>query len=158
MKRTYFLMGILCIGMLVLGVVFAGGTFGMYVNAPALIIVVLLPSFIVSGVFGPRTYFRSFRLAFAGTEATVEELKTGVALFSLLGKSYLLTGFITTMIGIVAILGELKETSELGIPVAIALLTLFYSLILVFLVAAPFKVGHERKLLELEARGAEGRG
>jgi len=153
MKRTYFIFLILSIGMLILGIVFAGAVLGLYFNVPAFIIVVFLPAFMVIGVFGLQTFLRSFRLAFDGTEATAEQLTTGAALFSMLGRSLLLTGFITTMIGLIAMLGELRDKSELGRTVAIALITLFYSLILIFLISAPFRFAHEKRLAEMNREG-----
>ncbi len=149
MKRTYLIFLVLAIGMLILGIVFAGAVLGLYFNVPAFIIVVFLPAFMVIGVYGLQTFLRSFRLVFDGTEATSEQHVTGAALFSMLGRSLLLTGFITTMIGLIAMLGELREKSELGRTVAIALITLFYSLILMLLVSVPFKFAHEKRLAEM---------
>ena len=149
MKKTYFIFLILCIGLLILGIVFTGAIIGLYLNFPAIVIVVLLPSFAVIGAFGFSTFLRSFRLAFAGTNATVKQLKTGVALFAAFGRCLLLTGVITSMIGLIGMLGDLREAHELGRAIAISLVTLFYALILIFIVTIPFKAAHERRLLEL---------
>ena len=151
MKKSYFIFLVLCLGMLVLGVVFAGAKIGLYLNLPALIVVVFLPSFIVTGVYGLPAFLKAFRLAFHGTQATVEQLKTGAALFKMLGSCVLLTGFITTMIGLIAMLGNLMEAMAIGKTIAIAMITLFYSVILVFLVTLPFKSAYDKRLAEMGA-------
>ena len=130
--------------MLILAMVFAGANIGLFVNLPALIVVVFLPCFNVIGVFGFRAFLRSFRLAYIGNGATKEELATGAAIFSLLSKSLLLTGLITSIIGLITILGNLQTTQGMGKVLAIALLTIFYSLILMFLVALPYKHAFDR--------------
>ena len=144
MKKSYLIFLVLSIGMLVVAVVFAGANIGLFVNLPALIVVVFLPCFIVIGVFGFQAFLRSFRLAYIGNDATKEELVTGAAIFSLLGKSLLLTGLITSMIGLITILGNLQTAQEIGKVLAIALITLLYSLILIFLVALPHKHAFDR--------------
>jgi len=149
MGKSYLIFVVLCLGVLLLAVVLAGANIGIYVSLPALIIVVLLPSCIVIGVFGLSAFFTSFKNAFIGTETTKSELATGSALFSLFSRCLLLTGFITSMIGLIALLGELKEPGELGRTIALALITLFYSLILVFLVTLPYKYAYDRRLIEV---------
>ncbi len=148
MKKSYFIFVVLCLGFLLLGVVFAGTRISLFLNIPALIVVIFPPSFIVIAVYGLSPFFNSFRLAFQGTHATVEELKTGVALFRTLTISVLLIGFITMMIGLIAILGNPVGADELGKLFAIALITLFYSLILIFLVIIPFKAAFEKRIVE----------
>ena len=154
MKKSYFIFVVLCLGLLLLGVVFAGAKIGTYLSLPALVIVVFLPSFVVIGVYGLPTFFKSFRLAFQGNDATTEQLETGALLFKMLGGSVLLTGFITTMIGVIAMLANLMDAVEIGKMIAIALITLFYSLILIFLVAAPFKSACEKRLGEMGVKGS----
>ena len=154
MKKSYFIFVVLCIGLLLLGVVFAGAKIGIYLSIPALVVVLFLPSFIVCGVYGLPVFLKSFRLAFHGNDATIEQLKTAAALFGMLGCSVLLTGFITTMIGFIAMLSNLMGAGEIGKMIALALITLFYSLNLVFLVTLPFKSAIENRLTLMSTEGA----
>ena len=151
MKKTYFIFVLLSLGMLVLAIVFAGANIAAFISLPAIIVTVFLPAFVAIGVFGLPAFFTSFRLAFHGSQASVEELKTGAAMFKMLGSCILLTGFITSMIGAITMLVDLNDKYEIGIAIAIAVMTFFYSLILFLLIALPFKTAYEKRLIETGA-------
>lgn len=148
MKKSYFVSVLLSLGLLVAAIITAGANILAFLSIPAFIATVFLPVFVTIGVFGLSTFFSSFRLAFQGGEASARELKTAFSLFRLLGNSILLTGFITAMVGFVAILATLQGKDELGSNLVLALMTLFYSLILFLLVALPFKTAIEKRLAD----------
>ena len=147
MKKMYPVWVVIGIGMFVLAIVFAGAPVSLYLSLPALIVVVLPPVFLTLGSFGWTGFWRSFRIAFEGVSATRLELKTGVKLFGALRRFLLLTGIITTMIGLIAMLSSLNQPDEIGHVVALALITLFYSLNLIFFVAIPFSAALKTRLL-----------
>jgi flagellar motor component MotA len=151
MKKSYIIFLLLGLGVLVAAIITAGASIPLFLNIPALIVVLFLPTFVVIGVFGLRTFFRSFNLSESTSNTTKEELDTGASLFSMFSRCLLLTGFITTMIGFIAILGNLQSAQEIGKAVALALITLFYSFILVLLVTLPYTYAYKRRLSELNA-------
>ena len=155
MSRTYPIWLVLGLAMFVLGIVFSDANIGLYVNLPALIVVVFPPAFLVLSSFGWSEYGRSFRVAFRGVSASRQEMKTGVRLFGVLQRYLLLAGFIATMIGAIAMLGNLYGADEIGPVVAIALIALFYSLLLIFFVAIPFRSALENRLIVTAGAGGE---
>ncbi len=148
MKKSYPIWAILGLGMLALGVVMAGANVAAYISLPALIVVVLPPFFLVVGGFGLSVLGRSFHVAFLGVPTTPQELEMGVSLFGALQRYLLLTGLITTMIGFIAMLSNLYETNQIGPMIALALITLFYSMMLILAVTVPFKSALEKRLIE----------
>jgi len=146
MKKSYFVSVLLSLGLIVAAIITAGADILAFLSIPAFIATVFLPVFVTIGVFGLSAFFSSFRLAFHGSEAAVDELKAAFSLFKMLGNSILLTGFITSMIGFITILASLFGKDEVGSAIALALMTLFYSLILFLLVALPFKTAIEKRL------------
>lgn len=52
------------------------------------------------------------------------------------------------MIGLITMLSDLADKHDIGIAIAIAVMTLFYSLILFFLVVLPFKTACDKRIME----------
>lgn len=148
MKKSYPFWMILALGLFVLAIVFAGAKIGVYVSLPAFMVVVLPPLFLVVAVYGFAAVGRSFRVAFERVSATRQELQIGVSFFGALQRYLLLTGLITTMIGFIAMLANLYEAAGIGPMVALALVTLLYSLMFILTVTVPFRSALEKRLLE----------
>ena len=148
MKKSYPFWMILTLGLFVLAIVFAGAKVTTYASLPAFLVVVFPPFVLVVAVHGLAGIGRSFRVAFEGVAATRQELETGASLFGSLQRYLLLTGLITTMIGLIAMLANLYEADGIGPVVALALITLFYSLMFILTVAVPFRSALEKRLIE----------
>jgi len=150
MKKSYFYLVILALGMFVLGVVFSGVGIDMYVYLPAFIVVVLPPAFLSAAAFGLSSCIRSFHVAFDSVPATPGELRVGIQFFNGLRRSLLLTGLVTMMIGIIAVLATRDVDDGIGPLVAIALITLLYALVFIFAVVVPFRSALEKRLIQAE--------
>ena len=149
MKKSYFVWVVLSIGIFFLGVVFTEAPIAAFVYIPAITIVVLAPALLLAGIYGLPAFGRSFKIAFSPSAASLEELKIGARLFASMQRLLVLTGIITTMFGLVAILTELEDASRLGPNLALAMITLLYSLMLIFTVAIPFKNALENRIDEV---------
>lgn len=149
MRKDYLIWMLLSVGVFIVAIIFTGANITVFVYPEALIIVVFAPTFLTIAVYGLPAFGRSFRIAFRGVASSRKELNTGVKLFGTLQRFLLLTGLVTTMIGLIAMLANLVDESQIGPNLSLALITLFYSLMIVFTVASPFKSALENKLNEM---------
>lgn len=150
MNRYYFVAAALVVGVLTLGVVFAAARLGAFLDFPCLIMVVVPPALLSLAAFPPRVVGRSFRVAFARQQAAEADLRQAIVVFRFVERSLLVSGFIGALVGIVAILSQLREVEvqKLGQGFALLLITVFYALVIVLIVAVPFRAAVERRLAE----------
>ena len=148
MNRYYFIALVLVLGVLALGIVFAAARLNAFLDYPCLIMVVVPPALLCLAAFPPRVVGRSFLVAFARQEASEADLHQAVVFFRFLERSALVAGFIGALIGIVAILSQLREVevAKLGQGFALLLITVFYALVLMLVVTVPFRAAVERRL------------
>lgn len=111
------------------------GVLASFIDLPSIILILSfsIPMLMASGLF--TDFIRGFRIM--GQKVNIWSLlelkKTEVAL-KLMVKLLLLSGLLGGMIGVVAIASGLSEIGKIGPNLAIALLTLLYSALLVFIV------------------------
>jgi flagellar motor component MotA len=150
MNRFYFVAVVLALGVLALGMVFAAAKPGAFLDWASLIVVTVPALVLCLAAFPPRVIGRSFRSAFSRQEASEPDLHQAVAFFRFLERAFLLSGFIAALIGIVTILSQLREVAmeNIGRGFALLLISVFYSLILMLLLAVPFRAAVERRLAE----------
>jgi flagellar motor component MotA len=150
MNRYYFAAVALVLAVLALGIVFAAARLNAFLDWPCLIMVIVPPGLLSLAAFPPRVVGRSFRVAFSRQKATEPELRQAAWFFRFLERSVLVAGFIGALIGVVAILSQLREVEvqRLGQGFALLLITVFYALVLVLVVTVPFRAAVERRLAE----------
>jgi len=150
MNRFYFVGVALVLGVLVLGMIFAAARIGFFVDMPS-VLMVIVPAVILSlAAFPPRVIGRSFSAAFSRREASEADLRQAVVFFRFVERTVLLSGFIAALLGIVTILSLLRGIAmeNIGQGFALLLLSVFYSLVLMLVVAVPFRAAVERRLAE----------
>lgn len=111
------------------------GVLASFIDLPSIILILSfsIPMLMASGLF--TDFIRGFRIMGqkVNTWSLLELKKTEVAL-RLMVKLLPLSGLLGSMIGVVAIASGFSEISKIGPNLAIALLTLLYSVLLVFIV------------------------
>jgi len=147
MKRFYPLSVIVFLGIVVVGIVLAGAVLGVFVSLASLIIVVGLPAALVFATHSPGEIGRAFAAPYRSDNAP--ELKASVVFFAGLQRYLLWSGFLATMIGAITLLAALGDATQIGRGAALALLTVFYSIILNLLLALPFRHAAEKRLARL---------
>ncbi|MBT3273119.1 MAG: hypothetical protein HN368_08205 [Spirochaetales bacterium] len=146
MKKSYFIGLLLSLGMMAVAVLSAGADFGAFISLPAFIVVIFTPALLIISMFGLSVFGRSFSVAFHGVAATQKELETGIRLFRAFQNCLMLIGFITSLIGLISILAMLMDATQIGPNLALALITLLYSMILIFGVTVPFRSALENRI------------
>jgi flagellar motor component MotA len=150
MNRFYFVGVILVLCVLVFGMLFAAAGIGYFVDFASLIMVVIPAVILCLVTFPPRVIGRSFTVAFNRQTASEAELRQAAVFFRTLKRFILLSGFIAALIGIVTILWQQQDmpTAKISQGFAVLLISVFYSLILILVLAVPFRAAVERKLAE----------
>ena len=146
MKKTYFLSVPLFLAVLVMAIISSAARITLYLCLPCLIMVTATPFFMLLATFTPREMGRSFRVAFDGVPADEGSLRSAAAFFRTAQTYVLLTGFIGAMIGVVAMLAELTDETQLGFGLALAFMTILYSICLLFTLVVPFRTAVRRRI------------
>jgi flagellar motor component MotA len=150
MTRFYPIAFVLFLAICAAAVVMSGGRVAFIISIPSLLVVVVTAVVLSLGNFSVGEIGRCFRVAFRRSPAQRAELHNALAFFDALVRYLLVSGFIGTLIGSMAMLGNLTDQSALGRGTALALTTILYALILWVGVVVPFRTGVRRKLTELE--------
>jgi flagellar motor component MotA len=148
MKWFYLVAVVLVLAMIALGVMFAAGKVSYFLDWPSVIMVVF-PTLVLSlATFPPAVIGRSFAAAFDRRTSTEVELRTAATFFRALQGYLLLSGLLAALLGVMTILAGLKADTNVAGGAALLLVSVFYSLVLILLVALPFRASIERRLAE----------
>lgn len=148
MRKIYPVSLIVFFVLVALGIVFSGPGFVVYLNIPSLVVVIGFPASLLLATHSLREIGAAFRASRSGTGRG--ELQAAVVFFSAMQRYVLWSGVLATMIGVIAILSTLGAGEHVGMGGAIALITVFYSIMLNLAVALPFRHAAEKRLAELD--------
>ena len=123
---------------LVLGILFilitalmCAGNIIWYLDTPSLLLIMVLMLILLFMCGLTKDFFRGITFFFGKRkDISFEELNHTLAAFKLVLIALPLEGFTASLIAFVAILGKLDDVSKLGPNIAVAILTLLYSLII----------------------------
>ena len=123
---------------LVLGILFVlitawmcAGNIIWYLDTPSLLLILALMLILLFMSGLSKDFFRGIAFFFGkNKEITFEEWKRALAAFKLVLIALPMGGFAATLIAFVAIIGNLDDVSKLGPSMAVAILTLLYSLVI----------------------------
>ena len=156
MSRLYWMWLVIVFGLIVVAIVFAAGNL-LFIDVPSMI-VVLVPVLAMSfAAFSPREMRRSFHAAFSREAVEPGELKAASVFFAALSRYIILSGLIGVLTGIISLLGAISRNPDVKSNAAggfaLLLVSAFYAIILLLVVAVPFRAAVDKKL----ARSHEGR-
>lgn len=123
---------------LVIGILFilitawmCAGSIIWYLDTPSLLLIVALMLILLFMSGLTKDFFRGITLFFGkNKEISLEELNRTLAAFKLVLIALPMGGLAATLIAFVAIIGNLNDVSKLGPSMAVAILTLLYSVII----------------------------
>lgn len=129
-----------------LGTVFSGAHFIVYLDAASLVLVLGLTLVMLRTSWSFRAMGRQFRTSL-DDEADKPALEEAV-LFFLSARRYLaLAAGFAVFLGVIAILTNLQDRTKLGPNFAIALLSVFYAIILMVAICVPLETAARRRLI-----------
>jgi flagellar motor component MotA len=150
MKKMYFLVGILALLLIGFAVFVSGGSILWVLDLPSLIMVTLFAFFLSLSNFSPKEIAGFYSLAFKKDSGNRKELMRGINYFESMKVYILSSGILGTVIGFIAILGDLSDKSKFGMALSLTLITLLYGILLFNIVVIPFRTALKNRLAELE--------
>ncbi len=152
MRKMYVVGAVLFIAMIVGAIITSGGRMVAYLNIPSFIMVAA-PTFVLLLMnFSVREMGRSFAAGFKKEAANLDDLKKGFIFFQSMQFYLILSGILGTLVGAIAMLSSLRDSSRIGWGAALALITMLYGIIFFMLVALPFKTGIKKRIIEAGAK------
>jgi flagellar motor component MotA len=127
-----------------LATVVSGGNLMNFVDIPTFFIVGLFPFLFTSVLFG----FREMKAAYTTAlqkELDVDRISKSQGFFDVFGTAIWIMGMIGTLIGFVAMLSNLDDTSSIGPNIALSILSIFYSGMLYLIAVLPFTLFLKKK-------------
>ncbi|MFP4562738.1 MAG: MotA/TolQ/ExbB proton channel family protein [Spirochaetia bacterium] len=151
MKKGYFFSIIIFLVLIVAAVITSGGKMGYFLNLPSFLMVTLITLTLLRGSFSFREMGKYFKIAFEDSiEAPRGEIKNGIQFFRIMQIYLIVSGFLGTVIGAMAMLSALEMSVRVGFGASLALLTLLYGIIFTLLIPVPFRSGLEKRLNKLD--------
>ena len=150
MKRLYFLMLALVVGIICLAIVVSARTRILYfIHAPSTMLVVLTSLLLTLSSFSPSEIADSFCLGFKKDGTDPAKLRKGILFFDTLRNYVILSGLTGVFIGLIAMLAEINDTSKIGLAMSMTLLAFLYAVVFLLIVVVPFRTGLKKRLDEV---------
>jgi hypothetical protein len=154
MKKTYFLYLVLFIAVLVY-VMIVVGCVGCFLDIGSLLMVLLCTLFMLKANYSFGEMGRYFSCAFSCKNPWIVDIKNGIIFFKTMQKYLFISGGLGVLMGMIGMLAMLEDPNKIGAGMALALITVLYSLFFNMAVAIPFKIGLEKQLVKTESAGSE---
>lgn len=148
MRKMYVVGAVLFIALIIGAIITSGSLPRYYLNIPSFIMVAGITFVLLLMNFSVREMGRSFAAGFRTKEVNLEDLKTGFIFFQTMQFYLLISGFLGTMIGVMAMLVHLKDSTRVTSGAALSLMTVLYGFFFLALIAIPFKTGIKKRIVE----------
>ena len=100
-----------------------GGTSKYFIDIPSVAIILVLPTLLLLVNYKFNEILKFHKLAFAKTATSTKEIEQGITMFKSLGQYYILIAALGFLTGMVHVLANIGNPSEIGPPLAVAILT-----------------------------------
>ncbi len=148
MKKSYFILLAVSIGIIILAVNFAKASPLVFFDPVSIMLTYIPTVLILLAVYSPGEFINAFGNAWRGRESSISELKNSIAFFKTAEKLLLVMGIIGLMLGCILMLTAKWEAEKFAFGLSYALICLLYAFLTIFLVTIPFRNALEKKLNE----------
>ncbi len=147
MRKTYFINLILYTAILILAMFIVGCT-ACFFDIPSLLMVLLPTLLMLLTCYKLSEMGKYFSIAFSDKKADTAVIEKGIGFFKTMQKYLFIASGVGVMIGLIAMLATLDDPEYIGKGIALALLTMLYSLYFTMIIAIPFRSALEKKLVQ----------
>ncbi len=144
MRKTYFISLILYTAILILAM-FIVGCIACFFDIPSLLMVLLPTLLMLLTCYRLSEMGQYFSIAFSDKKADPVELEKGIGFFKAMQKYLFIASGVGVMMGLIAMLATLDDPEYIGKGLALALLTMLYSLYFTIIIAVPLRSALEKK-------------
>ncbi|MDC7125189.1 MAG: MotA/TolQ/ExbB proton channel family protein [Spirochaetales bacterium] len=150
MKKSYILSLIVLIATMLFAMI-CSGCVSCFLDIGSLFMVIIPTFFMLIANYSLNEIGSSFVEGFRKEQIDSTRLKTGIIFFKSMQKYLIFSGMLGVFTGVIAMLAMLDNPEKFGAGLALALLTVLYSLFFSMAVAIPFRTGLEKRLAEFES-------
>jgi hypothetical protein len=138
------------LGILITGMMIALDSMdiSIYIDPPSFYILLVPVLLLLKSQFSWADMGEAFAIGFSRKPVEKARLKKALLFFTVLQKYLMWTGLIGLMLGIIAMFSSFSDYIAVGRGLAVALLVVFYALILTLTIALPFQYGLKKKITE----------
>lgn len=151
MKKFYIIALILVFGSIFTGMIIGTNNLDgllFFVDPPSFLILFLPVILLLKSQFSWKEIGSAFAIGFKKNGVSETELKKALLFFKALQKYSICAGIIGLMTGGIFIFNYVSDSIALSRSFAVALLVVFYAVILNFTVALPFQFGLKKRIIE----------
>ena len=148
MKRSYFIVLPAAIAFISWTINWSGSLL-YFLDLLSVVFMVALPLLIALATYSPAEIVDCFAVAFSKERVDIGRIEKGIHFFSILRSYLIITALIAFMIGFILIMATVEDLSQIGPYAAVAVVCIYYALLLILLVTIPFKAGLEKKKIEM---------
>jgi flagellar motor component MotA len=150
MKARRYLVSLFCaLACIVFGIYASGGTLLVYVDIPSVLCVVCVTVAMLRSGYGFREMGAAFAAALS-SRAEAPALERAELFFAQMRRYLYVSGILSTFLGFIAMFRLFKDPERFMPNLAVALIVVFYALLLDLAVALP--LGHMAKRALAEAK------
>ena len=145
MKIAYIINILIAICLLLAAMSWGGGIH-LFFDIASFILTPVLPIIVILCTFRFSEILQAFGNVLKNRNENVSSIKTGILFFNTFQSYLIYAAALSFIIGMILILAHADEISQIGPPLAMALLTVFYSMTVILIVVAPFRAGLRKML------------
>ena len=149
MFRKFWLPILVVVGMLVYIPLVTNSWFWPLLDLPSLLIMLVLAPLPPCLIHGAANIATAFKAPFA-TSTSRRELQTSLAFFQALSGSVFGFAACAASIGVIAMMRNLEDPTQIGPNMAVAILSFLYAAVIHVLLVLPFVINARKRLVELE--------
>lgn len=150
MQRFFVIPLLMGVALVITALFFNGAGIGLYWDVPSFILCLGIPYLVLSSTFSHREMAAAYRNAVTLADLSILEVKRGLVFFRAMERQLYFAGAGATFYGIIAMLAHSEDSTMIGKGLAVALITLLYSILFNQFGIAPFKNALEKKIAKLE--------
>lgn len=136
--KAYLLNLIIILAVVIAVILFLGGDLLWFLDFQSILFVFIVTLSSVLMTNGIRDFGRFHKAAFSQTDEDRDFLSRAVNCFRTLRINLMAAGVVGAAIGLITMLGNLRDTSHMGPSLATALMTVFYAFLLQLVWVNPF--------------------
>ena len=147
-KRSYFIILPVAVAF-ISWIINWSGSLLHFLDLLSVVFMIALPLLIAMATYSPAEIVECFAVAFRKEGAEPAMIEKGIHFFSILRSYLIFSALIAFMIGFILIMATVEDLSRIGPYTSVAVVCIFYALVLILLVTIPFKAGLEKKKIEM---------
>jgi len=150
MRKLFFIPLLAGLVLIVSILLFGGANLYYFIDIPSAMIVIVIPLIVMLSHSSLSEIINAYKMALQKKSSSISEISKSITILKALEKQIFLSGIGGTIYGIISMLTIQNINSDMiAKGFSMALLTIFYMVLLIQFFVTPFKTGLEKKKSEI---------